>query len=126
MRSPSRRLVLFDEFCFMDHRCEGLPETGAFPGMVKMFVVILDSVRGGNPPVSGGSDAVAAGEGRFRCGLRPSPALRGRLSQGERVIQSLQLEPFQKHFHHPRLSLSGEAEKPMKPTRLPKVRPFFG
>jgi len=26
-----------------------------------MFVVILDSVRGGNPSVSGGSDAVAAG-----------------------------------------------------------------
>jgi len=74
-----------------------------------MLVVILDSVRGGNPPVSGGSDAVAAGEGRFCCGLRPTAALRGRISQGESVIHSLQLEPFQKHFHHPSLPLSGEA-----------------
>jgi len=72
--------------------------------MVKIFVVILDSVRGGNAPVSGGSDATAAGEGRFRCGLRPSPALRGRLSQGESVIHSLRLGPLQKYFHHPRVS----------------------
>jgi len=71
--------------------------------MVKIFVIIMDSVRGGNPPVSGGSNAVAAGEGRFRCILRPSPALRGRFSQGESVIHSLQLEPFQNHFHHPRV-----------------------
>jgi len=69
-----------------------------------MFVVILDSVQGGNPPETGGSDAVAAGEGRFRCGLRPSPALGGRLRQGESVIHSLQLAPFQKLFHHPRVS----------------------
>jgi len=91
-----------------------------------MFVVILDSVQGGNSPETGGSDAVAAGEGRFRCRLRSSPALRGRLSQGESVIQSLQLEPFQKHFHHPSLTLSGEAKKTMKSTRLQRVRSLSG
>jgi len=70
-----------------------------------MFAVILDSVRGGNPPVSGGSHAETSGEGRFRGGLRPTAALRGRL-QGARVIHSLQLEPFQKLFHHSRNALA--------------------
>jgi hypothetical protein len=55
-----------------------------------MFVVILVSVRVGNPPVSGWSDVVAVGQGRFRCGLRHSPAL-SRLQKGQTLVPKTQM-----------------------------------